>query len=87
LHISRFHPDYKFDAHEPTSLGVLRKAKAIGEKHGLRYVYMGNVNEESDTYCYNCHALLAKRTYFTVKKSHVKEGKCEFCAAPVEGRW
>ncbi|MGZ6275624.1 MAG: AmmeMemoRadiSam system radical SAM enzyme [Syntrophales bacterium] len=86
-HISRFHPDYKFDAREPTSLGVLRKAKAIGEKHGLRYVYMGNVNEESDTYCYNCHALLAKRTYFTVQESHVKEGKCEFCAAPVEGRW
>ena len=86
-HISRFHPDYKFDAHEPTSLGVLIKAKAIGEKHGLRYVYMGNVNEESGTYCYNCHALLAKRTYFTVNESHVKEGKCGFCAAPVEGRW
>jgi len=86
-HISRFHPDYKFDSHSPTSLAILRKAKEIGEEHGLRHVYMGNVSEESDTYCHNCKALLAKRSYFSVMETHVKEGKCEFCAAPVEGKW
>lgn len=86
-HISRFHPDYKFDTHRPTTVGILRKAKEIGEKQGLRYVYMGNVNEESDTYCYNCKALLAKREYFSVKESHVRGGRCEFCATPIEGQW
>ncbi|MFH1363694.1 MAG: AmmeMemoRadiSam system radical SAM enzyme [Candidatus Omnitrophota bacterium] len=42
-HISRFHPDYKFLDHQPTALESLEKAKAIGEKAGLRYVYLGNV--------------------------------------------
>ena len=86
-HISRFHPDYKFNTYQSTSLGVLRRAKEIGENHDLRYIYMGNVNEESDTYCYNCKALLTRRNYFIVEESHVKWGKCEFCASPIEGYW
>ena len=42
-HISRFHPDYKFLDYPLTSREVLEAAKVIGEKAGLRYVYLGNV--------------------------------------------
>jgi len=44
-HISRFHPDYKFLKYQPTSLGILGEAKAIGEACGLKNVYLGNVGE------------------------------------------
>jgi pyruvate-formate lyase-activating enzyme len=44
-HISRFFPMYKFadGKHEITPLETLERARKIGEKAGLKYVYVGNV--------------------------------------------
>ena len=44
-HISRFFPRYKFDdgKHEITPLKKLEEAQKIGEKAGLKYVYLGNI--------------------------------------------
>ena len=84
-HISRFHPNYKFLDYEPTSLEILKRAKKIGESAGLRYVYLGNVLGDSDTYCYIFGKVLVKRGYFEVFEANIKDGKCSFCGAAVDG--
>jgi pyruvate formate lyase activating enzyme len=84
-HISRFHPNYQFLDYEATSLKTLKKALEIGKMEGLRYVYLGNVLEETDTYCYNCGKSLIKRTYFSPEVNYIKEGRCSFCNSSIDG--
>ena len=84
-HVSRFHPDYKYLDSEPTSIETLKKAERIGKTAGLKYVYMGNVSEGNNTYCYNCKNLLIERIVFEVIKLNVKNGKCPECNADIEG--
>ena len=86
-HISRFHPDFKYSGLMATPPETLQKAKAIGEETGLRYIYLGNVVEGNDTYCYNCKALLIKRTIFDVSEYNMKEGRCPSCGVFIDGLW
>ncbi len=86
-HISRFRPDYEFSDRAATPLETLRKAKGIGRKQGLRYVYLGNVFEDNDAYCYNCNALLVKRTYMGTEKLNLKNGRCPSCGTQIDGVW
>jgi pyruvate formate lyase activating enzyme len=87
-HISRFHPDYQFNEVAPTPVKILEKAKEIGEEQGLRYVYVGNVpNETNDTVCPECHALLVKRSYMSVKENKIVDGKCPQCGVIVDGKF
>lgn len=84
-HISRFHPDYKLTDTSATPLELLRKAQQIGTQAGLRYVYLGNVQEGSDTFCHKCQQLLIKREYFSIEENHVEKNKCAFCGVSVGG--
>lgn len=84
-HISRFHPDYKMSDKSATPLEALKAAKEIGEKKGLRYVYIGNISEESNTLCYNCKKLLIRRFAFDVLENNLDGNKCKYCNAPLEG--
>jgi len=86
-HISRFHPDYKFTDHVATPVETLRRAKEIGIKRGLRYVYLGNVASDSDTYCHNCGTRLVKRVYFSGKAIGLKDGVCASCGSAAAGAW
>lgn len=86
-HISRFHPDYQFTDHEATPLETLKKAYRIGQDHGLRYIYLGNVLEGNDTICYNCGKTLIKRWYYSIVENNIKEGKCRFCGSEIAGIW
>ena len=86
-HISRFHPNYQFTDYPSTSIDILRKASQIGKSRGLRYIYLGNVLEGSDTYCFNCNELLIKRSYFYVEKFNLKNGECPSCGTEIEGTW
>jgi len=86
-HISRFRPDYQFTDRPPTSIDTLRKAREIGKSHGLRYIYLGNVLEDSDTYCYNCNNLLIKRSYFHAEQNSIKDNKCPSCRTEIGGVW
>jgi len=86
-HISRFHPDYQFIDHPATPIETLRKAREIGKKEGLRYIYLGNVFEGNDTHCYSCNELLIKRTYFSVDEFNIEDGKCPSCGSKIDGVW
>jgi len=85
-HISRFHPDYKFvDRNTPTPIETLKMAYEAGKAAGLRYVYLGNVLEETDTYCYNCGKSLVKRAGLGISENNIKNSKCTFCGVVVDG--
>jgi pyruvate formate lyase activating enzyme len=50
-HISRFFPAYKMTDASPTPVATLQRARQIGLEAGLRYVYLGNVRGEENTFC------------------------------------
>jgi len=87
-HISRFHPDYKLYGYLPTEIETLQKVYQLAKSKGLRYVYIGNAYTDyaENTYCYQCSRLLIKRVGFSVVRSNLREGKCNFCGAPISGR-
>ena len=84
-HISRFHPDYKFINHKPTSLETLKKASFLGKEAGLRYVYLGNVLEDYGTCCWQCGKLIIQRSCFDIAENNIKNGKCVFCNTAIDG--
>ncbi len=79
LHFSAFYPSYRMLDVPQTSLNILKKAKEIGKKAGLKYVYLGNVIEDNNTYCPNCGFPVVERDYMGVKKINMKEGLCPKC--------
>ncbi len=84
-HISRFHPDYEFNQYQPTSKETLELASDLGKKAGLRYVYLGNTTDGSDSFCYKCKKRLICRDYFSITENNIKDSHCNFCKAEVDG--
>jgi len=85
-HISRFHPDYEYTDAPPTPVKTLRAAYGIGKKAGLRYLYVGNIQGESeDTLCPKCGRILVRRRGFSVAENRLAGNVCPFCAGPIAG--
>ncbi|MCS7285876.1 MAG: AmmeMemoRadiSam system radical SAM enzyme [Anaerolineae bacterium] len=86
-HVSRFHPQYRMLDRPPTPVATLRKAREIGLKAGLRYVYEGNVpgSEGENTYCYSCGRLLIRRFGFSILEYRITNGHCYNCGAIIDG--
>jgi len=85
-HISRFFPDYEMTDVPPTPMAKLRDARDTGLERGLRYVYVGNVPEETDTTCHACGHVLVPRAGMSVIENRVaSDGTCPDCGASVAG--
>jgi pyruvate formate lyase activating enzyme len=86
-HVTQFYPAYKMLDRRPTPVATLRRARAIGFKAGLRYVYEGNVPGEGGehTYCYACKALLIQRYGLFLLSNRIQQGKCPECGAAIDG--
>ncbi|MCX7944627.1 MAG: AmmeMemoRadiSam system radical SAM enzyme [Deltaproteobacteria bacterium] len=87
-HISRYHPDYKLDI-SSTPTESISRAREIGRKSGLKFVYSGNIwgDEGENTYCPNCNKLLIRRVGFSVIENNISNSCCKFCNAKVYGRF
>lgn len=91
-HISAFHPMYKMNDVPRTPASTLSRAYEIGKEAGLKYVYVGNIDDESreSTYCPSCHKMVIGRhghigqfvTNHLVEKNH-----CPACGSEIEGVW
>lgn len=88
-HISRFHPTYKLTDAPSTPASAIHRAREIGLKAGLHYVYSGNIwgDTGEKTYCHNCGNLLLDRVGFTVTRNALQEGACPDCSTPAAGVW
>ncbi len=86
-HVSRYHPDYRYDQSPPTPMSTIERALAIGKQAGLRYCYGGNIpgHPSEQTYCYNCNSQLIKRWGFSVVENNIADGKCPQCGAEIAG--
>jgi pyruvate formate lyase activating enzyme len=86
-HISRFFPAYKMTDVPPTPVSTLHRAREIGLEAGLRYVFIGNVEDEAspDTACPVCGRLLIRRHGFGVLANSVRDGRCPDCGTPIAG--
>ena len=81
-HVTRFFPYAKLTNVPPTPPETLYKAREIGLKEGLKFVYIGNlpVQSEDDTFCPKCGNLAIRRDGYSVKILGVdKNGRCLKC--------
>ncbi|MDP3012938.1 MAG: hypothetical protein Q8M92_01760, partial [Candidatus Subteraquimicrobiales bacterium] len=80
-HVTRFYPCLELSHLSPTPLQTIEKAREIGLKEGLHFVYVGNVpgHPGEHTFCYNCKNLVIKRIGFDLVKYEIERGKCGFC--------
>jgi pyruvate formate lyase activating enzyme len=88
-HVSAFYPVYKMLDRPRTPVATLLKAREIGLKVGLRYVYTGNIPGKGgeSTFCYACGALLIDRLGYQIRRYDLKDGKCHKCQAEIDGVW
>ena len=88
LHFTAFHPDYHLRDRPRTSEAILTRARQIAIKHGLRYVYTGNVHDQSggSTYCHACgKRRVPGRDWYVITEYNLSDdGVCPLlrCAAP-----
>ncbi len=88
IHFSAFHPDYKMQQKSTTPLEVLRRARDIALGIGLKYVYMGNVIDDSGstTFCSSCRArLIQRKGYKLTRYSLSSESCCPQCGEVCQG--
>ncbi len=85
-HITAFYPAFKLPDVSPTTVESLRKARDIGIKAGLRYVYEGNIPGEGgeNTYCYDCGTLLIERFGFEIIENKIVDGRCQNCKVQID---
>ncbi len=83
-HVTRFVPYLDFADVPPTPVADLERARAIGRRHGLRFVYLGNVDLPGgeDTVCPSCGAVAIRRRGFAADVSGLgSDGTCAACGA------
>ncbi len=88
MHFSAFHPDWKMLDKPRTPASSLGQARRIALENGLRYVYTGNVHDESggSTYCSGCGNRLIGRDWYELTHWSLDEGGCcTNCSRPCAG--
>ncbi len=91
-HLSAFHPMYKMLDVERTPESTLLRAYKIGQEEGLKYLYIGNVDNEDyeSTYCPSCKKRVIDRSgnigQFVTNELDEK-GVCPYCNYQLEGVW
>jgi pyruvate formate lyase activating enzyme len=91
-HISAFHPMYKMNNIPRTPPSTLGRAYEIGKEAGLKYVYVGNIDDEAreSTYCPSCQIMVIDRHGHIgqyVTNHLVNTNHCPNCGAIIEGVW
>jgi pyruvate formate lyase activating enzyme len=88
-HVTQFYPTYKLLDRPRTPVSTLRRAREMGMRSGLKYVYEGNVPGEGgeNTYCPRCGEALVKRFGVSLVENRMKGGSCPSCGLPLEGVW
>ena len=88
-HVSAFYPTYKLISVGRTPASILKRARQIGLKTGLYYVYTDNMpgDEGENTFCNHCGKKIIERIGYTIGAVNIRDGKYKFCGTPVAGVW
>lgn len=82
LHLSRYHPAYKYDL-PATSGETMLKAYHVMREH-LNFVYLGNMGCENVTVCQSCGKPLITRSYYYTDISGLNNGSCAHCGSSAD---
>ncbi len=88
LHFSAFHPDFRMMDKPPTPHATLAMARRVAMEQGVRYAYVGNVNDlgRQSTYCHQCGERLIERDWYVLGRWGLDRGGCcASCGAPAAG--
>lgn len=87
LHFTAFHPDFKLLDVPRTPPETLARAREQARRHGIRYVYTGNVHDRAgqSTYCAGCGALVVERDWYSIGAYELEGNRCRRCSAVVPG--
>ena len=90
-HVTAFHPNYKMQDRDATSIEMLLRAAEIGRSEGLSYVYAGNlpgqVGDWEHTRCHGCGARVIERSGFRILHNRLDGGRCPDCRTAIPGVW
>lgn len=86
-HFSAFHPDYKMLDTPRTTMESLIKAREIAQSYGIKYVYLGNIQNDSSTYCHKCNTKLIDRVGFSSHMDKIIDSRCSTCKEFIKGVW
>ncbi len=90
LHFTAFHPDWKMKDHANTPPATLSRARSVGQRNGLHYVYTGNVFDAAgqSTYCHECGSVLIERDWYRLGAWNLTaDGACPECGARCAGHF
>lgn len=85
LHLSKYFPQFEMDI-PSTPSETLEKLFGLAKNH-LRYVYLGNINDEkrSSTYCAHCGNLIVSRNRYSVSIQNLnKNSICVKCGRSIK---
>jgi pyruvate formate lyase activating enzyme len=88
LHFTAFHPDYRMLDKPRTPATTLLAARGIATDRGLRYVYTGNIQDETSqtSWCHACGTRLIGRDWHEITAWDLTDdGCCTRCGAACPG--
>jgi len=87
-HVSRFYPQNRMTDIPHTPVSTLEHACDIGQKAGLKYIYIGNVpgHDSESTVCHSCGKKVVKRKGYYTEASGLKGSECRFCGTELNFR-
>ena len=87
LHFSAFHPDFRLRDRERTPHETLLRAYQLAHNAGIKYVYVGNVNDRAhqSTYCPSCQGLLIGRNWYELDTYQLHDQCCGHCGQEIAG--
>ncbi len=89
VHFSAFHPDFRMRDTPRTPLETLLSAYDIARRQGIKYAYVGNVDdvEHQSTYCPHCGKLLIERNWYDLSAYRLRGDCCGHCGGKIAGRF
>jgi pyruvate formate lyase activating enzyme len=90
LHFTAFHPDWKMTDIPATPAATLTRAREIGRRAGLNYVYTGNVHDPAggSTHCPCCAEAVIVRDWYDIRGYRLDDaGACQSCGTRLSGRF
>jgi len=89
VHFTAFHPDFRLRDRERTPHDTLSAAHDIARRAGLKYAYVGNVNDPArqSTYCPHCGTVVIERDWYALGRYRLRGNRCAQCDGVVAGRF
>lgn len=85
-HVSRFFPQYHMNSQLPTPATTMELAGQLGRTAGLKYIYLGNMENREDTCCPACRTVLIGRSGFNVENNRIgADNCCPDCGETIAG--